>query len=519
MLLELCLLLVTLIGIYCYKMNVRMSSYWQDQGVKVPWFWSPVGNHIQFHPKVFMQKMSINEVAIEQYQEMKDEDADLFKQMLIKDFHLLVDRIGDYSRYLFEMGAWTDLIWSKQMTMAEAHDWKDIRSTFSPIFTTGKMKSMFPFIDQIREKLLGVFDKAVEASVEIELKEQLGKFSMDSIASCAFGVEAKSFVEGEETPFVKNARSIFRRTWKDMPMMILLLIPGGDRILQFFKVPIIKPNETKFFVDIVRQTLKQRTESKSRRNDLIDMMIDAMKNGHLETQEKIELEDQFDKDATFHHGGKKDFDELTLIATAMVMLVAGYDTTGTTMSYICFELARNPDIQRRLREEVDQAIEDNNGELPNYYGTQNLEYLDMVFHETLRLHTALGFLQRGALEDYTIPGTNITLKKGDEIYFNVVGMHADPKHFPNPDKFDPERFSKEGKESRHSYAFAGFGHGPRNCIGRRFALMEAKMAIVALLSKYEFCASERTTRGKIIRDPESVFGAAKDGLWINVKKR
>ena len=73
----------------------------------------------------------------------------------------------------------------------------------------------------------------------------------------------------------------------------------------------------------------------------------------------------------------------------------------------------------------------------------------MVFMEGLRLHPALGAMQRTCVEDYNIPGTDLTVKKGEEVFFPASGLHADPDHYPEPEKFIPERFSKVEKENRH----------------------------------------------------------------------
>ena len=143
----------------------------------------------------------------------------------------------------------------------------------------------------------------------------------------------------------------------------------------------------------------------------------------------------------------------------------------------------------------------------------------MVWNETLRRYTPLPILQRATMEDYKIPNTDVIMKKGMEIFFNVSGLHNDPKYFPEPEKFNPEHFSKESKSSRHPYAFAPFGHGPRNCIGMRFAMLEAKMAMVALLAKYDLCVSEKTIKGRVELDPSSGLSAPKDGLYIKVKAR
>ena len=79
----------------------------------------------------------------------------------------------------------------------------------------------------------------------------------------------------------------------------------------------------------------------------------------------------------------------------------------------------------------------------------NLEYLDMVFYETLRMYPAINFLTRACVKDYTLPGTDIVIKKDEELVINVCGLHMNPDHYPEPEKFDPERFSKENKAERH----------------------------------------------------------------------
>ena len=83
------------------------------------------------------------------------------------------------------------------------------RSTFSPIFTSGKMKGMTPFIDTVADRLVAAFGEEAKSGEPIDLKEKFGKFSMDTIASCAFGVDAQSFTN-TESQFVKNAKAVFR---------------------------------------------------------------------------------------------------------------------------------------------------------------------------------------------------------------------------------------------------------------------------------------------------------------------
>merc|ERR1711971_1335436 len=147
-------------------------------------------------------------------------------------------------------------------------------------------------------------------------------------------------------------------------------------------------------------------------------------------EDEEENEDQYEADMKMtHKANGKDIDEMGFIGTAMVFLVAGYDTTGMTLSWICYELAKNPDLQRRLQEEVDAAYEAAGGKTPDYNDIQGFTFLDQLIQESLRLHTV------------------ITLQR-------VV---TSPKYYPNPTVFNPDNFSKEAKASRSPYTFLGFG--------------------------------------------------------------
>ena len=96
----------------------------------------------------------------------------------------------------------------------------------------------------------------------------------------------------------------------------------------------------------------------------------------------------------------------------------------------------------------------------------NLPYLDMVVSETLRMYPILSMIDRMAMEDYRIPNSNLVIEKGTPLFISLLGLHYDSKYFSKPEIFDPERFSKENKQSLTSYVYMPFGAGPRNCIGK-----------------------------------------------------
>ena len=178
----------------------------------------------------------------------------------------------------------------------------------------------------------------------------------------------------------------------------------------------------------------------------------------------------------------------------------------------------NEHIQERLQEEIDSACIDANGKMPDYNTVMEMEYLDMVIHEALRLHSPVGGGTRGVNEEYIIPGTDIKVPKETEVHFCVLGIHKDGRYYETPDQFNPEHFTKEAKANRHPFAFLAFGQGPRNCIGMRFALLEAKMALISVLSRYNIKRCSETPK-KPRLDPNSFLGTPLDALMVSIEKR
>lgn len=126
-------------------------------------------------------------------------------------------------------------------------------------------------------------------------------------------------------------------------------------------------------------------------------------------------------------------------------------------------------------------------------------------------------LLRTATKDYKIPNTNLTIKKGTLTLIPSYAIHMDPENYPEPEKFDPERFTEEKKKNRHPMAFIPFGDGPRNCIGMRFGLMQTKIALIKVLTSFKFSPSPRTTFPMRF-DVKSLTLSPPDGMWLKVEK-
>merc|ERR1719495_1008158 len=381
---------------------------------------------------------------------------------------------------------------------------------------------MLPFIVEVSGSLTKELGNKADANVDFELKEIFGKFSLDSLANCALGINPKSF-ESKDSRFVRYAARLFQNTILDLLKMFSRFLPGGVFVHKALGLNVFKPTQTRFFVDILRKTVEERrrqSDKSKRRNDLIDLMIDCMKNPDLEQDAKDNTHhhDQYESDMRFEHKKQKGISEDYVIASAMVVLVAGYDTTGMTLSFMAYYLATHPDVQAALQDEIDAAFEENDGELPDYNKIQEMPFLEQCILETLRMSTPLGLLMRACVKDYVVPGTNIQVKVNDLVGIPVAGIHKDPDIYPNPTQFNPKNFSKEARKARNPYAFQAFGQGPRACIGMRFAMLELKVAMMEVLHKFTILKSDKNPAKHTI-DPVSQMGYVKEGLHVRVVRR
>ncbi|CAH2061689.1 unnamed protein product, partial [Iphiclides podalirius] len=180
-----------------------------------------------------------------------------------------------------------------------------------------------------------------------------------------------------------------------------------------------------------------------------------------------------------------------IAAQAFAFYVGGYETSASTMAFMLYELAKNQDIQKKVIDEVDEVLKKHEGKMAPEI-LSDLNYLNKAFDETLRMYPIVEPLQRRAQIDYKLPGTDITVKKDQMVIISGLSIHHDEKYYPNPEEFDPERFSAEKASGRHPCAYLPFGTGPRNCIGMRFARVQSIVCLVKFFSRFRVEPSSKT---------------------------
>jgi len=197
----------------------------------------------------------------------------------------------------------------------------------------------------------------------------------------------------------------------------------------------------------VGEILAMRRQSKAERMDFVSLFMDA--------RDKETGEAMTDKE---------------LIDEVMTLIVAGSETSATTLNWTWYCLSQYPDVLARVQQEVDQASYD---ETPGFEHIEELPYIRQVVEEVLRIYPPVWLYTRKAIAEDEIKG--IAIAPATDIFISPYFMHRHPTYWPQPDQFDPERFSEEASKAQHKTAYLPFSAGPRRCIGDFFALVESQL--------------------------------------------
>uniref|UniRef100_A0A914XA88 Cytochrome P450 n=1 Tax=Plectus sambesii TaxID=2011161 RepID=A0A914XA88_9BILA len=371
--------------------------------------------------------------------------------------------------------------------------WKNARNCVTPAFSTGKMKLMYDTVHSKVVKFQEIMESRCESGNTFNIYDDFQGLTLDTIGVCAFAVDSKCQTDRQD-PFYVNVRKMFaefdmERSWY---MKLGLIMPSLMPVLKHFRPYTSFGRPEAILVKNLEKVVDQRIKmyKDCRTVDIMQLLLDQSK-------ECTGCEDAANKSRPLLTRDE-------VVENCYAFLLAGYETTSTALAFTAWLLAKNPDAQDKLQSEVDQHINEFGDKIP-YDSLMKLPYLDAVFKESLRLYppvilfTARTCVKKTVIMGHPIPEDTIVLSP-------VHVIHQNPEIWPEPKKFDPERFLSKN-ENRHPMAWIPFGHGPRNCVGLRFAEMEYKLAIFHLMSKFNLSLPEgdmaelRVTQSAILMRP------------------
>ncbi|GBP63484.1 Cytochrome P450 9e2 [Eumeta japonica] len=217
------------------------------------------------------------------------------------------------------------------------------------------------------------------------------------------------------------------------------------------------------------------------------------------------------------------FTDDDLVAQAVLFYVAGLDTTSNLINFFLYEMAMNPEVQKKLQEELD-AVPDSDSTNDLYERIQSMEYLDMTVSEVLRLWPLAGAYDRRSTATYDFGPTaegskhHLVAEAGIHIWIPAFCLHRDPRYWELPERCVPERFSPSRRADIVPYTYLPFGTGPRACIGSRFAVLTAKIVLARLLREFEVGRSARTPAPQRLAPRAFILRPAR-GFFLNIRPR
>ncbi|XP_055320892.1 probable cytochrome P450 6a13 [Sitodiplosis mosellana] len=411
-------------------------------------------------------------------------DPDLIKDVLIKDhFNFHVNEQDFNKKY--------DPLMAHNPFVATHDSWRKGRSVLTPLLTLFKVRSLYPLIRDSCDKLADYL-KTIPPNKDVEAKALASRFATQNVIRCSFSIDSQCFTD-KKTEFREMGKKIFQPTfWGGFKLMMMSICPILRDVIPFAFVP---ADVDKWFQRLVRELREERKRSPLQQEDLFQMLLNSV--------------------------DKYDIDDIELAGYSLTLFVEGYETSSSVLGFAIYEMARNPDIQERLYEEITDVLAKYDNEF-TFEALQEMEYLDNVIQETMRLNVVAPLISKICTKEYTLPMIDgqkepVTIYPGTPIQICARALHMDPKHYPDPQVFDPNRFTEEERRNRHKAVYLPFGEGPRMCTGIKFALAQTKAGLASIIRDFKINMSPK--QKPFVMDIRAFLYQARDGLMVNFTPR
>jgi cytochrome P450 len=327
---------------------------------------------------------------------------------------------------------------------SEGEFWKRQRGLIQPAFHRQNIFAYAQVMTEAASRMLDSWKNEEERNIH----DDLMSVTLQIVAQCLYGAEVSGSAER-----VGQAMEV---------VMQRFVINASLALLFFFDMPVfLARREQRAIRDldkIIGGIIRKRRSSNEPREDLLDMLLRA-------------------RDADGHP-----MSDTQLRDEVMTLFLAGYETTAIALSWACYLIAQNPHVATKLAEELQTVL---GGRVPTPDDLPRLRYTEMVLKEAMRLYPAVWGIGRKAIADCELGGYRIPA--GSNLFILQWRTQRDARFFPDPERFDPERWRddpvRSGKIPR--FAYFPFGGGPRVCVGASFAMMEATLLLAILHQRFK----------------------------------
>ena len=359
------------------------------------------------------------------------------------------------------------------LLISEGDFWRRQRRIAAPAFHSRRIDEFVATMAASTEKMLARWS---ELSGPFDLSAEMMALALDIVSRTMFSTEVTRDVE----------------TIRDLTRIVVSLRPNLlDLVGLPDWLPRYQPSAYRraiaAFNALVTRFLAERESGNVDRGDLLSLLLAAR---DTETGEGMS--------------------ERQLRSEILTILQAGHETTSNALAWTFYLLAQHPDAEARLHEEIDRVL---GGRAPAYAQLAELKWTRMVLEEAMRLYPPAHSIGRNAVGEDELGGMRV--RPGAHITISIFVTHRNPNLWPEPERFDPERFAPAAVAGRHRFAYLPFGGGPRICIGNSFAMAEAQVALAAIAQRYRL----RLAPGHVVEPIGLITLRPKNGIWMTLEPR
>ncbi|CAN8003446.1 unnamed protein product [Ixodes pacificus] len=449
-------------------------------------------------------------------------DLEVLKNVQIRDFQDFLDRA------LLFQNKRPSSPHDKSIMQLMGTRWKEVRSVLTPSYTSAKLKMMSGGVISTVEELMGRLQQVAQKNEEFEIGPMYQALTLDLILRSGLGINLK-IQQNPKHPFLTSITMLFGCTFSFIAVLLASFpgLEGPLRVLNGWRLRRINGGVHPFseVQDKCKSIIRHRQKTDVKlppQKDLLQLMIEA-KESKVDvtrvTSDQLTAADENEHELKIltqgtngiNHSSKTVLDDDDITQNAFFVLVAGFETTSNSMTFITHMLVNYPEVQEKVRQELFSVLGPD--EEITYNTIQKLPYLHCVVCETMRMYPPIfGFVTREAAVDKQYG--NLKIPAGTAVMSAVEHIQNDPDNWENPHIFDPDRFLPENKQKFNALAWQPFGAGPRNCIGMRFAQMEIRFTFAHILRKYRLVPTETTEKDPPNLDMNPLVLRIKGGVHV-----
>lgn len=422
-------------------------------------------------------------------------DPELIHQVLVTDFGSFVNRY-------YEVNHRTDPLIGHELTNLKTDNWRRVRNTLTPLFTSLKFKeTLVPSLVESKTNLVAYLGERMsgEETITVDVQELSTKSGIESFALAALGVKLDS-LRGNDEGFHSFLESFLQ--YKDKSGMEYYSILNFPLIMKnALNRTLVKQEDDTYFKQMLRSVADSRSAKGIQRSDYLQLLQSYRGDKAIHTSGKHFSSNMFTnglKSKIFQMIPGCTEDEL--VSQSFEFIESVVTENNVLIAFIMKHLATRAEIQHRLFDEFNAIKVELDGESLKYDSLSKMKYLEMVINEGLRMCPIATELHRRATKQSTLNGKNgvsVPIKPGTAIWIPIYTIHMDEKHFENATEFRPDRFSEENKKRIARGTYAPFGIGPRDCIGCRYTVAELKVFFYFICLNFHIEPSASTNETEV----------------------